>query len=79
MVGEKNKIKNLFLIILFSERQRRDMEDRLRESDLRMRLKMREDLQLIRDDLTSGGRCVKWHFIGDKSNSIIGSDSEEEH
>ena len=55
------------------------MEDRLRESDLRMRLKMREDLQLIRDDLTSGGRCVKWHFIRDKSNSIIGSDSEEEH
>ena len=27
------------------------MEDRLRESDLRMRLKMRENLQLIRDDL----------------------------
>lgn len=37
------------------ERQRRDLEDRLRESDLRMRLRMREEIQMTRDDLTSGG------------------------
>ena len=67
--------KNWFL---FTERQRRDLEDRLRESDLRMRLRMREDIQMIRDDVTAGGRCVNLLLIRNQSNSILGSDSEEE-
>lgn len=51
----------------------------MRESDLRMRLRMRDEIQMTRDDLTSGGRCVNLHLIRNQSNSIIGSDSEEEH
>ena len=65
-------------MISFTERQRRDLEDRLRENDLRMRLRMREDIQMIRDDGTAGGRCVNLHLIRNQSNTILGSDSEEE-
>ena len=50
----------------------------MRESDLRMRLRMREDIQMIRDDVIAGGRCVNLHLIRNLSNSILGSDSEEE-